>query len=1315
MSSNNISLNTTAPYNFNEWSQFMTAATSQISIDSYSLYVKDWYEANNKANLLSTNLIKQDYINLLKELTYFFTEEEKNLFLKDIDFNNDIEIIYAIPFFVKKLKEIALTISKKRNIIKNNKNKYKSLGSIRGIERLLYEYLLTSHTKSIYSTQISISSLGVRFPELSAVKDNFTIELENLYDPGTYFNVEDSKTSLSNIPRVANNSLFNIFQGFLQDQSDGILSLSAYEEYTTNSTPNINNLIKLNEKYIGNTIYGLTAVKYDDTAPDTFTNLSFTVGNNWFYWPSGETFTDLNLISNVYKPIPLNSSFLRLSGTGGTSYLNSDLFFSETRGIIKGAWLRSGYSNALSAEMLMTAQPNEIRSFIYPTPGYGLTTNLVWTGRVFNDEKLVTFNLLDPQIRTDIIKKYFSAGNNTFTVSPTYINKTNLIYSGGYANNISLNSDTILIRPGGALNDINQKTTQGVYNDPNLTQEAFLYKLTSTELIIDNTDNYILWPLVSYDSEIPNEIISAINVQEDTCSNVYIGNINTGDYMSGAVAGLNLETADIIVKLPNKSLNSTPIEAAWLCGGSIKDLSTYNSYSVSVYDIPASNCTSPADGPIQSSLSMSCSANSRMSFVWCDIDTPADNVFKYREHSQECKYSQSKHDYSVYPLDYWNECTCKSVYYSPLGHSGDQLSDYNSSTDILFADPQNLGGNFTLTKWRDTRNFNYRTSPQFAFFKKNNNKDSDGDVGWGAGSWKTGSGSKMILKTGRRYTYIRSGFHGLDETYTVPSLNIRYPYKRVITSVQSNQQSDIVLAIDISGSQFYSIEKTKQLAKKIIEQINTSNKSQASIVVFDSTSVVASYLTSDKQTLIDIIDMISIKNTLPASNLRDGLEVSLRILQNIFGANQKSLSTLCNNLNVAVSTPFSQVKQSNIPNLNNTKNIILFSDGEENIRRNSALEIASTIKATKIKILSVDIGPNSSENNLMERLATNFEYYWNFEQALLQEDNENTIDSIAASIISGVCENTTTKPTWKKAILDNDNQLISLNEISDMVIRPGDILRYTKRAEITNELFTTFSGPFILNLPLYGWNYDTNSFDGISKGAKPYWGKVYNYPEAKFDKFSREIGGHITYYNNYLPISHPEISQVTISSNDYIEYRNKSCKTLIWKENIKYAENISNNEWLKLNICVQEPTLAEIFKNNSIDKIFEQTEELSDIELGTFNEYTPAYYCYYARESKNITQPLFRRDKENITYAQITTGAVIVPTNPYANLNNTHYSLIATNPNLNNFITREHVGEYLLPHKLGVPYYLGYGYTNTLDINKLQNSIKNNFIGAKMS
>lgn len=1301
MSSSNISYNTVSPYSFNEWSQLNTAATSVLNVDTYNEYIKKWYENNNKANLLSVNIIKQDYINLLKELTYFFTEEEKNLFLKDINFEDDIEIIYAIPFFVKKLKEIALTISKKRNILKNNKNKYKSLGSYQGIEKLLYEYILNSHTKSIYSTQISISSLGIKFPELSAVKDHFSIEIEDLYDSSTYFNIEDDKKTLTYIERLADNNLFNILQGFVTEIENNTASLSSYSNYTSNSTPNYTNLININQKYLGNTIYGLTAIKYDNTTPDVFTNLSFTVGNNWFYWPSGETFTDLNILTNKYQPIPLNNSVLTLSGTAGSSYQDSDLFFIENRGVIKGAWLRGDYAETSSTKMVMTAQPDEIRSFIFPTPGYGLTTNLVWTGRVFDDESLVTFNLLDAQIRTDIIKKYFSAGANTLSVPIIPINKTNLIYSGAYAGNISLNSDSLLIRPGGALNDINQVASQGVYNDENLTKEAFLYRLTSTELVVDNDENYILWPLVAYTEEIPDNVISAINVTADTCNGVYLGNVNTNEYMNGAIAGLTPETSDIIAKLPNKSVDSSPTEIAWFCGGSIKDLATYNSYSIPVYDIPAVNCITPLEGPIQSSLNIIGNSNQKVSFIWCDIDTPADEVFRYQEHTSECKYSQTRHDYISNPSDYWTECTCKAVYYSPIGHTGDQLTDYKGSADILFADPQNLGSSFTLTKWRDTRNFNYKTSPQFSYFKK---EDNNGDInlGWGPGSWRASSGGRMILKTGRRYTYIRSSFYNLNDTFIVPSLIGRYAYKKIISSVQTEQQADIILAIDISGSQFYSIHKTKSLAKKIVELVNTDNQSQIGIVVFNESSITAAYLTSDKQILLDIIDDIVINDTFSSSNLKDGIEVSVKLLQNIFGANQRSLSTLCSNLQASVTTPFTQVKLSNIPGVNNLKNIILFSDGEENIKKNTAIAYANIIK-NNIKILSVDIGPNSVSNNLMERIASSFEYYWNFEQALLQEDTELTLDNVAYSIVAGIYGKVAAQPVWKKATISTTGEIVSLNEISDMVLRPGDILRYTRRYEVAYENFTSTTSPYIINIPLQGWNYNTNSFDGISQGAKPYWGKVYNYPQAnKFDKFAREIGGHITYYNDYLPVSHPEISDLNLSSNDYVEYRNKSCKPLIWEQLLNYSQVNPERSWKKLNICVQEPSLKLLFKNNSIDKILEQTYEDTDINLGTYSDYTPAYYCYYSRADVNISQPLFRKDRKNITYAQIITGVVIEPINPYANLNNTHYATIAAQPNTLNFVTKEQIGDYLLPHTLGVPYYLGYGYTNSLDLNKLQ-------------
>ena len=110
--------NTSAPYTYGEWLQRNTTVAYENSTQLYNNYIKEWYTLNNKINTDNSYNIKQDYINLLKELTYFFSEEERDLFLKDIDFSNDSEIIYSIPYFVQKLKEVALSLNKKRDYIK---------------------------------------------------------------------------------------------------------------------------------------------------------------------------------------------------------------------------------------------------------------------------------------------------------------------------------------------------------------------------------------------------------------------------------------------------------------------------------------------------------------------------------------------------------------------------------------------------------------------------------------------------------------------------------------------------------------------------------------------------------------------------------------------------------------------------------------------------------------------------------------------------------------------------------------------------------------------------------------------------------------------------------------------------------------------------------------------------------------------------------------------------------------------------------------------------------------------------------------------
>jgi hypothetical protein len=1286
--------NTSSPYTYSEWHKRNTSTPYDLSVKLYNSYLKEWYIVNNKLNLVKAEDLKNNYINLLKELTYFFNEEEKDLFLKDIDFNNDTELIYSIPFFVQKLKEVALTLCKRRDYIKNNRKKFDSIGSSKSLENILYEFILNSQTKSSNSTQIAISSLGSVFPELTAVKDNFIVEVEEIYDDSTYSGLTPLSADLLDIvPRIGQNPIFTAFASFLEEDIN-TLPLSSFTNYT--NAPNIYSISDINSKYLGNTVYGLTATKAEEL-PTATVFYDVGPGNNWFYWPSGEVFTNIDNVQNTYEPILLQDSAFTLGeSTGGSSYLDSDLFFAETKLGIEGAWLRGSISSQITGTLVMTSQPGVVRSFIFPVPGYDLSTTYIYLGRKLDDEHLYTYNLLDPALKADITEQYFNKPLETNNVTSILINKSALVYSGATAGATSLQGDVILKRPPGPYNS--PEIPVGRFADEsNLTESAFLYKLTSAELPIDQSTNYIDWPILSKQD---SDYVQVAEITPDTCNDVNLGYINISNHMLGAVAGETIDTADVIYKLTRKG--GTEIEAAWLQGGSVKDLAAYNSYSIPVYDRPAENCVEMPEGSIQSSLSIVCEADKKVSFVWCDIDTYADEVFKYINHAADCPYIQKTHDYlkNSSSAD-WQQCSCKSVHYSPIGHPGETYNDYTGGADCLFADPQGLGVNFTFTAWRDTRNFNYKNSPQFAFFKKDD-ISTDVNMGWGRGHWQTSSGDRMVLKTGRRYTYIRSSLKNTSSN--LPDFVARYPYKKIISSVQSSITQDIILAIDVSGSEFYSIEKTKKLCQRIVNYINTSKGSQVGIVIFNSDTVVATYLTSDKQELLQAVNLISVQSIRNSTNINAGLQVAHKLLTTTLGVNvnKSSLAGICSNLDISVQTPFTQIRTTNIPNSNNKKTIILFSDGAETVDAGKALATATSLKKDT-KIISVDIGPNSSFNKQMELFASTTRDYVNFEKALLESDSDNQLDNITSNIISNIYGNISMQPVWRKAIFIN-SLLTPTYDISDMVLRPGDHLKYEHQSSISYGTTSTTTSPFIISVPLYGWNYDTKDYDGVSLGAKPYWGKVYNEINTlnNFTKYSREMGGHIRYFRDYIPISHPEISDLLFSNNNYIEYRNNGCDVFVWRENINFTTTTTKKEWLKLKACIQPANLREIFNSLSFDKIFEQTEEPSTIALTTFNEYVPSYYCYYARNAFSISQNLILRNSTN-TYVQIQTGIAIPAAAAHLNITNTHYASIISQVNTNNFVVKDQVGGYLLPSNLGVPYYLGRGFTNEIDTTKIQN------------
>jgi hypothetical protein len=134
-------LNTTSPLTYPNWLKYQSSSIENLQ-QLYSDYLREWYAENNILFSKNGNLIKENYVQLLKDLNFLFNSEEKDLFLSQLDYSNDEELIYTIPYFVKKLKDICKIISSKRESAKKAKLKYNLIGSNQGLENLLYEYIL---------------------------------------------------------------------------------------------------------------------------------------------------------------------------------------------------------------------------------------------------------------------------------------------------------------------------------------------------------------------------------------------------------------------------------------------------------------------------------------------------------------------------------------------------------------------------------------------------------------------------------------------------------------------------------------------------------------------------------------------------------------------------------------------------------------------------------------------------------------------------------------------------------------------------------------------------------------------------------------------------------------------------------------------------------------------------------------------------------------------------------------------------------------------------------------------------------------------
>ena len=124
------------PLTYIEWLSRISKQTSGSNdlTFHYNSYLREWASIK-QVERDTTSIITSQYRTLIKDIALNYTTDEEKRFLANINYKDPRHVESALPFFAAKIKQITLYYARERDIIKQQKVRRSSSGSIEGIER----------------------------------------------------------------------------------------------------------------------------------------------------------------------------------------------------------------------------------------------------------------------------------------------------------------------------------------------------------------------------------------------------------------------------------------------------------------------------------------------------------------------------------------------------------------------------------------------------------------------------------------------------------------------------------------------------------------------------------------------------------------------------------------------------------------------------------------------------------------------------------------------------------------------------------------------------------------------------------------------------------------------------------------------------------------------------------------------------------------------------------------------------------------------------------------------------------------------------
>jgi len=1380
---NNRTVDLNYPLSFQEWKNLNNSVLPNEEISLYNAYILNWYNRKKQETTTYEVQLRLNYIQLLQQLQLFFTNEQTEVWFKQIDFSNKRELLLSIPYFAKKLKQIAIYYLQLREQVKKQKIKYNLAGTNTGIKQQLQEILLTLFTKK-GGNNISVpSNLWSSIPDLSSINTSLAFEIEELYDDYEYYDKDPKITynsknsflttnnflSTNNIPLSTTNWVYNI----------GKFNTSFFNENDVIESIELANSIL--EKYIGEDKYTSTLLFQSLSDNVDIFDVALEEGNNFFFWPSGP-YKSVAVNQPRYVPILLND-IVPPNATGGETIENSDtIFIKSSNNKIEGAWLESKQYDIENKNIITYIENGEKTRFKFPFPGFGLSADdTPWSGPDF--QYTAEFFYLDETLKQNIEQAYWSLDTSLTAVDPILLNETTLLRDGAFASSSYTLADKIRIWPDAPP-----------FNETNYfgeIKEGWLFKFLKTDIpIASNSENTILWPYyrINRNEPLPDLIPKDILT---TCNSALL----TGMSLPYSTASDSLSTADIIYKLPNYSSSVLEaLECAWL-SGQTEILDTPWNLQIKKHNQPG--------------LNIICKAGQYTKFIWEGPDlTDANEVFKTYKHQPDCAFTNQLSGSYLTP----ELCTCKMVRFTPFGHPGNNLNDYSILADFIAEDNLTLR-QFDLNSWKDITNTSFRTSSAFGWYKTNNK------IGWGAGTWYSGNRQtdrKFYLRTNRPYVYYRASIFDSDfEENEYPGLAVRYPYiqtntiwikavkeEETNTWISTDTPSDMeigpgnILVYSKTDQATYSVLSSLVVVRPLAENTGSiwSNYNYVSLVPDDLTGeiplITVSYppftyanpdilnetdpykqyptvkITDFYNPVVDINPLNPLE-TLSQGNFRWQLTDPVGKTYDFFGTTIFSFfpnltgeyrvafaaitatsQGLVDISNVPVVTAFNKgsiwvdndyasydpFKIQTIPEvlirwpLTNFTNVDILNEQDfynqyPSVNRNNIVltpqnntpTIIWTITPPSVTteqpepLVFTNLGNTSTGLQLPFKLSTLGKYQITVTvmTAVNPSNPFQTISVTDPNTLQTIQVPTTGFYTFTNIPPITAENITTLNITTTTTVPVTGLYTFLNIPPIsaviattTQESISTIPIPtpgFVLNVPLYGWNYNTNTLQTNAAGAKPFWAKGYTEKDIYTNfKGVESWGTPFLIYDDYNIITQPEFSDIILNTGNYIEYDRQYPSAFVWEQPTIIKKTVNRKVWNTLHFeTTSVSNLSGILNNLNIELVTKPTSTPSNILLQNFinNEPVEVYYNAINPFTWTVTAtPVIQKTAPPTD--EIFTLAV-KSNSPWENIFNRYYPTVAIFPNIENLYSKEDVGSIFTPNNLGISIYQNKNYTFT--------------------